>query len=370
MTSQEPAAMEVADFLRMNTGNPESSYATNSSVQEIAIRKTEAVLKETIKSIANLHGFPQCFNIADLGCSSGPNTLLAISNIIHEVHEVCKEKNLKPPQLQVFLNDLFGNDFNSVFKSLPMFYANYNKEEGENNLCCVSAVPGSFHGRLFPDHSMHFFHSSTSLHWLSQVPKGIENNKLNIYISETSPPNVFENYRMQFQKDFTTFLESRSIEIVHRGRMVLTFLGRGNVDPCSDGSGRVMELLGKSLVDAVNEGFVQESDLNSFNMPVYRAYKDEISETIHNQGSFSLDMLETFEINLDPYDTNYENVLKASGEPNHGEGAAKTLRAVVEPMLVAHFGNSAMECVFKKLEERVAIEKTRFFFILISLTRI
>ncbi|GJV82599.1 benzoate carboxyl methyltransferase-like protein [Tanacetum coccineum] len=264
--------MEVADFLRMNTGNPESSYATNSSVQEIAIRKTEAVLKETIKSIANLHGFPQCFNIADLGCSSGPNTLLAISNIIHEVHEVCKEKNLKPPQLQVFLNDLFGNDFNSVFKSLPMFYANYNKEEGENNMCFVSAVPGSFHGRLFPDHS------------------------------------------------------------------------RGNVDPCSDGSGRVMELLGKSLVDAVNEGFVLESDLNSFNMPVYRAYKDEISETIHNQGSFSLDMLETFEINLDPYDTNYENV-KASGEPNHGEGAARTLRAVVEPMfyLILYWGVGGRE---------------------------
>nr|GEX36923.1 S-adenosyl-L-methionine-dependent methyltransferases superfamily protein [Tanacetum cinerariifolium] len=85
-----------------------------------------------------------------------------------------------------------------------------------------------------------------------------------------------------------------------------------------------MELLGKSLVDAVSEGFVQESDLNSFNMLLYCAYKDEISEIIHNQGSFSLDMLETFEINLDPYDTNYENV-KVSDEPNHGKWDAKML---------------------------------------------
>lgn len=138
-------------------------------LQEMAIRKVESVIKETIKSIANHDGFPHCFTIADLGCSSGPNTLLAVSNIINGVHEVCKEKNLKPPQYQVCLNDLFINDFNSVFESLPMFYAKHKKEKGENSPCYVSAVPGSFHGRLFPDQSVHFFHSSSSLHWLSEV---------------------------------------------------------------------------------------------------------------------------------------------------------------------------------------------------------
>ena len=71
-------------------------------------------------------------------------------------------------------------------------------------------------------------------------------------------------------------------------------------------------------------------------MPLFYAYTDEISKIIHDQGSFSLDIFETSEINLDPYDTNYENV-KVSDEPNHGKEAAKMLRAVVEPMFVAHF---------------------------------
>lgn len=50
-----------------------------------------------------------------------------------------------------------------------------------------------------------------------QVPKGIKNNMLNIYISKTSPPNV---------------------------------------DPCSNGSDCVPEWIAKSLVDAVNEVYI------------------------------------------------------------------------------------------------------------------
>lgn len=134
------------------------------------IRKAQPLLKETIKAIASDDGFPKCFKIADLGCSSGPNTLLVLSNLIDGVHDVCKQNNLEVPQLQVFLNDLFVNDFNSIFKSLPMFLAKYNKEKGANcGPCFISAVPGSFYGRLFPAQSIHLFHSSYSLHWLSQV---------------------------------------------------------------------------------------------------------------------------------------------------------------------------------------------------------
>ncbi|GJR55103.1 benzoate carboxyl methyltransferase-like protein [Tanacetum coccineum] len=139
-------------------------------------KKVEPIIEETVKSIANFYGFPQCFNIGDLGCSSGPNTLLAISNFIDEMHEVGKEKNFKPLNFQ-----------------------------------------GSFNERLFPDQSIHLFHSSSSLHWLSQV--GVQST----------------------------------------------------LDPCSSGSGRVSELVVKSLVDAINEGLVRESDIYSLNVPLYYA---------------------------------------------------------------------------------------------------
>lgn len=81
-----------------------------------------------------------------------------------------KKKNRKEPQFQVYLNDLFGNDFNNLFKLLPDFYANLTKEGGENfGRCFISAVPGSFYVRLFPDESMHLVHSSTSVQRLAQV---------------------------------------------------------------------------------------------------------------------------------------------------------------------------------------------------------
>ncbi|KAJ0476418.1 putative theobromine synthase [Helianthus annuus] len=122
-----------------------------------------------------------CFMIADLGCSSGMNTLLVASNIINILHEVCHENNRKTPQSQVCLNDLFGNDFNNLFKLLPDFYDNLKKDQGESiGGCFVSVVPGSFYGRLFPDKSLHFVHSSYSIQWLSQVP--YQSNSISSYI--------------------------------------------------------------------------------------------------------------------------------------------------------------------------------------------
>ena len=135
------------------------------------IRKTLPILKEAIKGFAN-HDvfFGRCFKIADLGCSSGPNTLLSATNIIDIVHEECKQNNRKTPQFHVSLVDLVGNDFNTVFGLLPNFYAKLKEDKGKDfGPCFISAVPGSFYDRLFPDESLHLVYSSYSVHWLSQV---------------------------------------------------------------------------------------------------------------------------------------------------------------------------------------------------------
>lgn len=73
----------------------------------------------------------------------------------------------------MFLNDLPGNDFNALFRSLPDMYKKLGEEDQTGNTlfgaCFIAGVPGSFYGRLFPNKSMHFFHSSYSLMWLSKV---------------------------------------------------------------------------------------------------------------------------------------------------------------------------------------------------------
>lgn len=144
--------------------------------------KTLPVLRHTIKFMANndIIFNTQCFKVADLGCSSSINSLLVASTIIDMVHDLCEETKHKSPQFEVCLNDLFGNDFNTIFKMLPEFYSNLKKKKKKREHfghCFVSATPGSFYRRLFPNKSLHLIHSMYALHWLSQV----------IFITSTFP---------------------------------------------------------------------------------------------------------------------------------------------------------------------------------------
>lgn len=116
----------------------------------------------------NNKNMPESIGIADLGCSSGPNTLIVVSEIIDIIDETSRNLGISFPELKISLNDLPGNDFNDVFRSLPSFFDKVKEEKGAEN-CYIVGVPGSFYGRLFPKKSMHFVHSSSSLHWLSQV---------------------------------------------------------------------------------------------------------------------------------------------------------------------------------------------------------
>lgn len=104
------------------------------------------------------------------GCSSGPNRLLIFREMIDSMDAMQKKLNKKEPMFQMFLSDLFGNDFNTVFRSIPNFYEELRREKGGDfGPCFIAAMPGNFYGRLFPDHSLHFIRSSYSVHWRSQI---------------------------------------------------------------------------------------------------------------------------------------------------------------------------------------------------------
>jgi len=60
--------------------------------------------------------------IADLGCSSGPNALSVISEIVEAINATSNMLNRPAPrELMLYMNDLFTNDFNNIFASLPSF---------------------------------------------------------------------------------------------------------------------------------------------------------------------------------------------------------------------------------------------------------
>ncbi|KAF7810865.1 7-methylxanthosine synthase 1 [Senna tora] len=246
--------MATEQDLHMNGGDGETSYANNSLIQRKVLMKVKPILKEHITKVYTNIDVSDCLKVADLGCSSGPNTLLIASEIMGMIDEISlRLKKKKTPAFQIFLNDLPSNDFNTIFNSLPDFYKNLQHEKGHNfgPNCFILGAPGSFYGRLFPENSIHFFHSSYSLHWLSQAPEGLIGrglNKGNIYIEKGSPEAVWKAYFEQFEHDFKLFLKDRSVELVKGGGMVLTFIGRSEHEELT-----LPTLIGMALHDMVLE---------------------------------------------------------------------------------------------------------------------
>ncbi|KAI5647604.1 hypothetical protein M9H77_33609 [Catharanthus roseus] len=363
--------MEVAQVLHMNVGSGNTSYANNSSVQQKVILMTRAITEE---AIADLYSslLPKAICIADLGCSSGPNTLLAVSNIIKTVEKRRRSLGHKSPEYQIYLNDLPNNDFNNIFKSLSNFKEKLAKQMGPGfGSCFFSGVPGSFYGRLFPTKTLHFVHSSYSLMWLSKVPDLTEVNKGNIYLSRTSPAGVVKAYLKQFQRDFSTFLKCRAEELVPGGAMVLTLLGRRSHDHSSKESGYIYELLSMAINQLVSEGLIEEEKLDSFNIPEYTPSPAEVKYVVEEEGCFVISHLEATSVHWNASD---KSEFSAIGElKNSGYNVAKCIRAVTESLLVSHFGKDLMDDIFDKFKEILiecmSKEKTEFINVTVSMKK-
>ncbi|KAL5143732.1 7-methylxanthosine synthase 1 [Glycine soja] len=348
--------------LHMNGGKGQRSYANNSSLQRTIIRKTRSILEETITRLY-CDTFPNnCLKVADLGCSVGSNTLLVTSNIIDIVDNRSTQLNREPPTFQFYLNDLFGNDFNTIFKSLPGFYERLLEDKGHKfSRCFINATPGSFYGRLFPSNSINLFHSSYSLHWLSQDPllrsrEVASLNKGHCHIVSTSPPEVYKAYLKQFQQDFKLFLKSRSEELVPGGAMVLLFFGRDETPRRTS-----FEVTSLILNDMLLEGLIEEEKMDSFNIPAYKPTVEEIRHVIEEEGSFFVQRLE---ILISPW---YEGINIEGGDGFFVNGnvraeyITKNIRAVMEPLLSTKFGGEVINELFirfkKKIEQIMEVEK-------------
>ncbi|KAL0290591.1 UNVERIFIED_CONTAM: Salicylate carboxymethyltransferase [Sesamum angustifolium] len=369
----------------MNGGAGESSYAKNSLVQKKVISMTkpitEAAITELIISSSSSSSKAKTFCMAELGCSSGPNTLFVAMDFVKIVSQLCrKHGHDELPEFQIHLNDLPGNDFNSIFKSLAhSFHAQLLQEMGASGAggsapyYFLSGVPGSFYSRLFAAKSLHFVHSSYSLMWLSKVPEGLEMNRANIYIASTTPASVINAYYEQFQRDFSTFLRCRSEEVVDGGKMVLTLLGRQSESASSKECCYIWELLALSLKEMVSQGLIEEEKLGSFNIPQYTPSLSELKTEVEKEGSFCINSLEASEITWAACGDSGFYSPQYSGKGDDGYNVATCMRSVAEPLLVEHFGELVIDHLFEIyrniLSDRMSKEDTKFVNVTVSLTR-
>ncbi|CAK9182304.1 unnamed protein product [Ilex paraguariensis] len=306
--------MDVNEAIFMNGGEVESSYAQHAWFAQKVISITKPILVNAVHSLfsEDLHR-NKVLNVADLGCAAGPNPFSVILTIKESLERKCKELNCQPPELQVYLNDLPGNDFNSLFKDL----SRVGEDQKSDVLlpCFVMGAPGSFHGRLFPRSWLHLVHSSYSVHWLSQ---------------------------------------SRAEETVQNGRMVLILHGRQASDPWGKESCYHWEILAETISKMVSqanvlslslEGLVDEEKLDSFNVPYYTPLQEEVQDIVDKEGSFAVQHIETFTLVLAD---NQESDTRAKGEQ-----LAKNIRCYTESIISYQFGKEITEKLYHKLTQIV-----------------
>ncbi|CAI0443375.1 unnamed protein product [Linum tenue] len=358
--------MEMANVLHMNGGLEDTSYAMNSLLQRKGISRTLPITKETVVKLMRSSSFPKGrLVMADLGCASGPNTLLLVSEVIKAVHKLSRELGQECPELQVFLNDLPGNDFNNVFTSIQGFKENMKKEMGEPNsepplMISIVGVPGSFYDRLFLTDSLHFIHSS-------YIPQGLEENKGNIYLTSSSPPGVLEAYCKQFQTDFSSFLKFRSQELVTGGRMVLTIPARRGEQHSEKECCYL--LMSMALNQMATEGLIDQQKLDSFNLPLYMPSAMEVETEVRKQGSFAIEHLELWDMDWNVY----EGEANLAGDG--GYNLSKCMEAVFDPVIAHHFhlSREITDEVFKRyallLSDWMAKVSPAFVSLTVSLTK-
>ncbi|KDP38128.1 hypothetical protein JCGZ_04771 [Jatropha curcas] len=174
----------------------------------------------------------------------------------------------------------------------------------------AAGVPGSFfHGRLFPRSSLHLMHTSTSLHWLSQMPEEILNNhspvwnKGRIFYTNASD-EVCKAYATQFEKDMEIFLDARAKELV---------------------------------------GLVREVQVDSFNLPIYIPSAKEMTELVKRNSCFLIEGIELFK------------AFSANDVMTNGKTLTKHWRAALEGIISKHFGSGIVDELFdrflKKMQE-------------------
>ncbi|CAL4961878.1 unnamed protein product [Urochloa decumbens] len=355
--------MDVETILHMKEGLGETSYAQNSSLQKRGMDTLKSLITNAATDVY-MSQMPERFTVADLGCSSGPNALCLVEAIVGSIGRVCSRRpphsHQPPPEFSVLLNDLPTNDFNTIFFSLPEFTdrlkaaaagtSTGTDDDRSRPMVFLSGVPGSFYGRLFPRNSVHFICSCSSLHWLSQVPPGLFDdatgepiNKGKMYISSTSPLAVPVAYHRQFQRDFGLFLRSRAAEVVAGGRMVLAMLGRQTDGYFDRRTTFLWELLSESFAALVSQGMVEQEKVDAYNVPFYAPSVKEVEEEVRREGSFRMDYVQTYEINL-----------SSSGDAKEdGQTVSMAIRAIQESMLSHHFGPEIVDALFHRYTDLV-----------------
>jgi jasmonate O-methyltransferase len=191
---------------------------------------------------------------------------------------------------------------------------------------------------------------SSSLHFLSKAPDGVSNSKRGrVYISSSSSASesqVLDAYAVQFCSDFSAFLRCRSPEMRPGGLVLATLVARRAPCPTAHDC-YLWDLIADALMDMAATGIIDEEKVRAFNAPYYSPTPDDLLQTINSEGSFAVRTMQLFDITRRHHVVEEEKNEELISRRLAVE-TASTIRAVVEPMMRAHFFAMEMDTLFSR----------------------
>jgi jasmonate O-methyltransferase len=124
----------------------------------------------------------------------------------------------------------------------------------------------------------------------------------------------------------------------------------------------------------LEQGLVEKEKMSSFFLPYYAPSVDEVKALIEEEEElFDIEHTGLFESNWDPLDDSDSDVVLDCASSGRNV-ANKSIRAVIEPLIINHFGEAILDELFMVFATMVAkhleIGKAKYPVIVVSLKKV
>ncbi|CAM6097284.1 unnamed protein product [Calypogeia fissa] len=324
----------------MAKGDGEDSYSKNSQFQAFMSKVPTTALDEVLEKVTLPSGTGPV-RVADMGSSSGPNTIATVAHIVDKLRHRLPES----VEFQGYFNDTPSNDVNNLFQLLS--------NDSRAKTFYAAGAPGSFYGRIFPRSSIHVFHSAQAVHWLSKIPDGILDKKSPAYNGsqpwyQHSKSAVAKSFQQQALLDLQNFFTARAAEMVSGGLLFLLMNARETSKPEEIEDDLVYNAqtdFAEILSGLVAEGLVTEEQYSTFNFQGYHRSSEDIMEALKCCGSaFTLEIMKVHKIDFKEAFAGVDATALPKTLTGFFKGASN-------PLMEGHFGMNAAQVFWQRHEK-------------------
>ncbi len=326
-------------------------YDAHSEYQR-SVAESGAALIDRCVAATTLPEAGETYVVADYGCSTGANSIKMVSRAISAVRD--RRPGIPAAALH---NDVPTNDFNQLFANLvatPGSYLNLDPPV----LPLASAA--SFFETVAPAGSIRLGTSFSAAHWLSSQPEVVVPG--GFYFADAMG-ETRDALAAQANRDWATFLRSRSTELAPGGRLLVQMVGTNDGGQVT--ARRLLHAMAEVGEAMASEDLLDWEAVDRYILPVYARTAAEAAQPLQDDAALG-SAFTVEEISVDPVPNPYLESWRQDGDSaTYAANYAAFVRGFTESNLRLHLFDGSgpnadrlVEEYFSRLEARFQSDPT------------